>query len=555
MKYWLFDGEDVVGPFTPQEITARAGFSDSILVCPETQSEDEHAWQMASTFEDFLPKGNKKEPAKDTKKPSAKKSPAPTTKVPLTITSVPISHAENEEPVLSIKTTQEDTQKESPVKEQAVSAAQQPVAEPTVSQKDTVSQAPVQDKVASKEEPTESSAPKQEAPTNQGEQTATPTTDKPLSENKTDPGLWPELSLHSLPVLGVSENTLPPLPPGDITLYVPSTEPAIWDQPQDIALPESTPRVQESVAPKSNPVKESSVAKETAPQQKEAPISQNTPAQAATPAKTTPVRKQPAPLQKKPTTKTPTAKRKRVAIPAPLPAEIPEDAPEDFFAQTLSPFTQIPRELVQAQDEEAIARIIQNPVPAPIEPDDFIPQKPSSSGGARFLLFAGIFLMFILLLIIAGYWLAHARRANRTAMSSVSSTVQTTLPEGESFPLSVTPAKTSARETRPNISVPPPAVNISPLQEKALDSVKNYTLSNGRGTVEKYLNKLYTLQLSQGYEASWSAEPLHKSTYIVKYRLTKTRTEPVVYVFQVDTATGKLTGALNNITLDLVGKI
>ena len=55
MRYWLFDGEDVIGPFTPQEITARAGFSDSILVCPETKSEDENAWQIAANFEDFTP--------------------------------------------------------------------------------------------------------------------------------------------------------------------------------------------------------------------------------------------------------------------------------------------------------------------------------------------------------------------------------------------------------------------------------------------------------------------------------------------------------------------
>lgn len=31
--------------------------------------------------------------------------------------------------------------------------------------------------------------------------------------------------------------------------------------------------------------------------------------------------------------------------------------------------------------------------------------------------------------------------------------------------------------------------------------------------------------------------------------------EPIVYVFQADAASGKLTGALNNIALDLVGKI
>ena len=85
--------------------------------------------------------------------------------------------------------------------------------------------------------------------------------------------------------------------------------------------------------------------------------------------------------------------------------------------------------------------------------------------------------------------------------------------------------------------------------------MQNYQLPGNKGTVAAYLSRLYRSQLSQGYSASWSVEPLHKSTYIVKYRLTKTRMEPVVYIFQADVAAGKLTGALNNITLDLVGKI
>ena len=69
------------------------------------------------------------------------------------------------------------------------------------------------------------------------------------------------------------------------------------------------------------------------------------------------------------------------------------------------------------------------------------------------------------------------------------------------------------------------------------------------------LPHLYQTQLAQGYTATWGAEPLYKDTYIVKYRLTKTRKEPIIYVFQANVAANKLTGALNNISLDLVGKI
>lgn len=92
-------------------------------------------------------------------------------------------------------------------------------------------------------------------------------------------------------------------------------------------------------------------------------------------------------------------------------------------------------------------------------------------------------------------------------------------------------------------------------EQKALDIVQNHPLSGNRGTLANYLNRLYKTQLMQGYTAQWGVEPLYKNTYIVKYRLTKTRKEPIIYVFQADVATGKLTGALNNISLDLVGKI
>ncbi len=110
----------------------------------------------------------------------------------------------------------------------------------------------------------------------------------------------------------------------------------------------------------------------------------------------------------------------------------------------------------------------------------------------------------------------------------------------------------------PDVVPPAPAVVPSAhdtQEQKALAIVQNYQLSANRGTLLSYLNHIYKTQLSQGYTAVWEAEPLHQSTYIVKYRLTKTRKEPIIYIFQADVALNKLTGALNNISLDLVGKI
>ncbi len=110
-----------------------------------------------------------------------------------------------------------------------------------------------------------------------------------------------------------------------------------------------------------------------------------------------------------------------------------------------------------------------------------------------------------------------------------------------------------ARNALEPVPTPPPA----PLTaaDKALAAVQNHQLPGGKGTIASYFDRIYKTQLSQGYTGDWSAEALHKNTYIVKYRLSKTRMEPIVYVFQADAAQGKLTGALNNIALDLVGKI
>ena len=92
-------------------------------------------------------------------------------------------------------------------------------------------------------------------------------------------------------------------------------------------------------------------------------------------------------------------------------------------------------------------------------------------------------------------------------------------------------------------------------KQKALSIAQNHLLSGNRGTIASYLNHIYQDQLTQGYSGGWGVEPWYKNTYIVKYRLTKARKEPIIYVFQVDVDANKLTGALNNISLDLVGKI
>ena len=53
MKYCLFEGGDVVGPFSAQELLSRAGFGSHSLVCPEEHSDEETFWKEACYYEEF----------------------------------------------------------------------------------------------------------------------------------------------------------------------------------------------------------------------------------------------------------------------------------------------------------------------------------------------------------------------------------------------------------------------------------------------------------------------------------------------------------------------
>ncbi len=120
-------------------------------------------------------------------------------------------------------------------------------------------------------------------------------------------------------------------------------------------------------------------------------------------------------------------------------------------------------------------------------------------------------------------------------------------------PTAVSAAAISAKT--PAQQAPAQQASAPTKEDLAKQIVQQYVLDAQRGTIETFLQKKYASQLASGYTAVWSAEPLHKQMYVVKYRLAKTRQEPIVYIFQVDTAKKQLTGALNNITLDLVGKL
>lgn len=561
MKYWLFDGNDVIGPFAPQELAARADFSASSLICAEDASEDSAGWQMARFFDLFrfndttgrlewvtLKDGSsvagpvalpgypapapqpqpavEKEttPAVQPPSPQAKGIPAPASQqVAPAVQEVLPEETPEAEPVLPAAP-------ETPKKKFVLSQVWGPI-KPAVHAPGPVRLAadhidlilPQGEKTATEKLPLADGFPVGEAaaaeantpaPQPAPQQTqatpapqahpapAQPAVIRPVKQ----PGPETEIiSTCTLPIVNeiLAQSDLPRLPEGNFQPVALPSEP-------DFDFKEFREDMSASSAP--------------AQQEGEAA------AASAQPEETT---------QAAPAVSVPSAR---------------EEQPDGQ-----------PQELVRAANVHSAPAIPAPPRPAQ-KPISQIEKKLAAYPGQEDLLLEQQLLakptrkkanliLWVFLLILAGtgcgMWLypklGH-RPAQETAAVAPSTVQEELLPPQ-------TPAPALAQRPAaqpPEVKAPPAPVTAA---DKALAIVQNHQLPGNKGTVASYFDRLYQTNLTQGYSASWSAEPLYKSTYIVKYRLTKPRTEPVVYVFQADVSRGKLTGALNNIALDLVGKI
>ena len=617
MKYWLFDGSDVVGPFTPQELAARPGFAPTSLVCPENNSEQEDSWKMASAFEELSaepapaeeeldtdtfdkemdtllkersPLAGAQEPA--TESPSSLKIPQkPAKPGPIedyfnnmqggdlgNILGIPDPN-ENSDMNLA-RTLAKQFNKTTPPADKVVD--QDPFDEFTEEPDEDPQAKPepaapaVEKQIAPQEEkkPEPASIPMSAEPDEEMELTVHGAKTQILSDssagqdtpeekpaevaksepeqaesNPTEPGLeHPELTpepteseskaatTFTLPVVDQPESELPPMPQGPEPVL-----PAEQEVPSaDIAAPVMDESAPATDTPLQNEVK--------------------TPKEPVNPPADQPEQAEPAPQEIK------AASDPETTVVLATPGD--EPATQGAEVQELAQQDNEPVEdiLVGALKVKATPEIQEpiksvpvmptvNQVRPRLKPTPEIQQFLTDTQNERIahnrnnkkamaalavlvaLLAIGILLMF------------NPMPADGQDKDTQNAPVSTELvPEEKTIP---------ATDDEILPPAPPPAVKPQAVSasDKALSAVQNYTLSGGRGTVAAYLDHLYRDKLSQGYTGAWSAEPLHKNAYIVKYRLTKTRMEPIVYVFQADVSKGTLTGALNNVALDLLGKI
>ena len=426
MKYWLFDGNDVVGLFSPQELSARAEFSAASMVAPETDSENQNAWKMASSFPEF-------QFDEDGRPISANTTPETA-------------------PLEKIETAVEH--------EPAIAPASVPV-------------------------PAEDFLP-------------------PVQKKQDD--------IQSIPLaapIRLAEET-------EDTILLSR------DEAQSAALPTETPLLQPNT---SEITRENTATMSISQEPEETILSTCT-----------------LPLAGDPQT--------TVSLPTVEESINAAAQPEPFSADLAEPISV--RETVRPHLESNT------------EIDDFLQEQQEARQPnrekAKWMLWVLLLLLIPGMIALAVHWgLTHEKKIPAALITPLKpKSAKTEAGKKLEEPAVVAPVVKTPEETK-SADVTPVQEPAKPAQptkaDRAIETVKNHLLAGNKGTIVSYFDRLYKKELSSGYSEEWSAEPLHKNIYIVKYRLTKTRQEPIVYVFQADTSKNKLTGALNNVALDLIGKI
>ena len=96
-----------------------------------------------------------------------------------------------------------------------------------------------------------------------------------------------------------------------------------------------------------------------------------------------------------------------------------------------------------------------------------------------------------------------------------------------------------------------PPVTATDKLTRAVDIVKEYRLSGGRGTISTWFSNSF-LGSAQSSGGEWNATPLHEDIYVVQYRLPRSRQDPLIYQFEVDVAKDALLRGINNNAIELL---
>ena len=220
-----------------------------------------------------------------------------------------------------------------------------------------------------------------------------------------------------------------------------------------------------------------------------------------------------------------------------------------------------------AKDQRTTARASKEQLPP-------VPGKPAGTSAKMALLAAIIFLecmalgglgyFFLGTGSFSGFPQLNFRRVKKTA-SAVSRPAEGaaaaagqpafSLPQARQQAAAEGPAPQGVRPGLQPAEPPVPAPEISANEKirRALEIMKAYKLSGGRGPIESWFSNSFLSGRTGGSDDEWTATPLHGDIMVVQYRLLSPRQQaPLVYQFEVDTAKGDIVRGINNSAIELL---
>lgn len=107
-------------------------------------------------------------------------------------------------------------------------------------------------------------------------------------------------------------------------------------------------------------------------------------------------------------------------------------------------------------------------------------------------------------------------------------------------------AQTQNKQENENLKISKINENV----KKAIDVVKGYNLGEGKGTIERWLSN--TVASSVKGKEEWNATYLSGNIFVVQYRFLRFKSEPIVYLFEVDVEKDEIVRGINNNAINLL---
>lgn len=114
----------------------------------------------------------------------------------------------------------------------------------------------------------------------------------------------------------------------------------------------------------------------------------------------------------------------------------------------------------------------------------------------------------------------------------------------------VVDSKVDAAKKQSTVSSDIDIAKINDDVKKAIDVVKNYQLGSGKGSISNWFSN--TFSASNQVREEWNATYLSGDLFVVQYRVLRYKSEPIVYLFEVDVKKNKIIRGINNNAIELL---